>query len=144
MRQEEIKVLAEKYADELSGEGDYFEEIEKAYILGANKYLSQLEIEEQQNEMLITECEDFKSEIVVIEEKAIRLEARSIELEEICDELRNTITAKTFREMKLETILAPHQELTQWIEEEIMSENNIDISHDFIKLLYNKVYKVNH
>ena len=73
MRQEEIKVLAEKYADELSGEGDYFEEIEKAYALGANKYLSQLEIEESQNEMLIRECEDLKSVIVVSEHKVKEL-----------------------------------------------------------------------
>lgn len=73
MRTEKIKELAEKYADELSGEGDYFEEIEKAVIYGASKFEQQLFIEERQNEMLISECENLKSEIVVSEHKVKEL-----------------------------------------------------------------------
>lgn len=144
MRTEEIKELAEKYADELSGEGDYFEEIEKAVVFGASKFEQQLFVEERQNEMLITECEDLKSAVVVAEEQRDRLQANLIDKEEVNAELRQTIIALQQRQIKLENLLAPHQELTQWIEEEIMDENDLDVSHDFIQILYNKVYKINH
>ena len=43
----------------------------------------------------------------------------------------------------LEKILLPHQELTQWVEEEI---DNMDKNEllNFIQKLYDKVYKLNH
>lgn len=46
----------------------------------------------------------------------------------------------------LEKIILPHQELTQWIEEQISDENNnvIEPSHDFINMLFEKVHKINH
>ena len=47
----------------------------------------------------------------------------------------------------LENMLADHQELTQWIEEQIDNEPGtiiFEISHDFLEILYNKVHKINH
>jgi len=43
-------------------------------------------------------------------------------------------------------LLLKHQELTQWIEEEISDEINnvVEPSHDFINILFEKVYKLNH
>ena len=38
MEEQEIKKVAQDYADGLSGEGDYFEEIEKAVIFGIRQF----------------------------------------------------------------------------------------------------------
>lgn len=67
LRYEEIKVFAEKYADDLSGEGDYFEEIEKAYTQGAHKYLQLLEITEHQNEQLKERVSTSENELITCE-----------------------------------------------------------------------------
>ena len=48
--------------------------------------------------------------------------------------------------VELLDLLLKHQELTQWIEEEISDEINnvVEPSHDFINILFEKVYKLNH
>ncbi len=48
--------------------------------------------------------------------------------------------------VELLDLLLKHQELTQWIEEEISDEINnvVEPSHDFINILFEKVYKLTH
>lgn len=116
----------------------------KEIIERLDEQVKELEIDANYGNMLLTECENLKSDVLVAQEQRDRLQNRVIELEEVANELRQTIIAKQQREIRLENILAPHQELTQWIEEQIMDENDLDVSHDFIQLLYNKVYKINH
>lgn len=44
-------------------------------------------------------------------------------------------------------LLLKHQELTQWIEEEIDNEPDtriFEVSHDFLENLYERVHKLNH
>jgi len=43
-------------------------------------------------------------------------------------------------------LLLKHQELTQWIEEEISDEkdNVVEPSHDFLNILFEKIHKLNH
>lgn len=96
-------------------------------------------IECRNNEMLITECEDLKSAVVVAEEQRDRLQANLIDKEEVNAELRQTIIALHQRQIKLENMLADHQELSQWIEARIF-----EVSHDFLEILYDKVHKINH
>jgi hypothetical protein len=82
-----------------------------------------------------------------VTEQRDRLQANLIEKEEVNSELRQTIIAKQHREIRLETILAPHQELTQWIEEEMTCEPNSDkfeVNQDFLKKLFYKVVQINH
>lgn len=127
----------------------------KLYAKIGNKYLEishtdifeQLEIDANYGNMLLAECEDLKSAVVVAQEQRDRLQSRVIELEEVANELRQTIIAKQQREIRLENLLAPHQELTQWIEEEIDNEPDtriFEVSHDFLESLYDKVHKLNH
>lgn len=104
-------------------------------------------IECRNNEMLITECEDLKSAVVVAEEQRDRLQANLIDKEEVNAELRQTIIALQQRQIKLENMLADHQELSQWIEEQIDNEPDtriFEVSHDFLEILYDKVHKINH
>ena len=104
-------------------------------------------IECRNNEMLITECEDLKSAVVVAEEQRDRLQANLIDKEEVNAELRQTIIALHQRQIKLENMLADHQELSQWIEEQIDNEPDtriFEVSHDFLEILYDKVHKINH
>ena len=63
------------------------------------------------------------------------------------EELERFIEIRRKRELRLEEILAPHQELTQWIEEEMTCEPNSDkfeVSHDFLESLFYKVVQINH
>jgi seryl-tRNA synthetase len=78
-----------------------------------------------------------------IDEKLKQVQASVVEFEEKVNELNQTIIAKQQREIRLENILAPHQELTQWIEEEI-EPVTFEVSHDFLENLLNKVNKINH
>lgn len=61
--------------------------------------------------------------------------------------MRKKIIDGCDKKMKeFEDTLLLHQELTQWIEEEITNENDKDVlecSHDFLQNLYNRVTKIN-
>lgn len=103
----------------------------------------QLEIDSNYNDMLVTECENLKSDLVVTAEQRDRLQNRVIELEEVANELRQTVIAKQNREIRLENILAPHQELTQWIEEVYDNDFKFLDNADFVQQLMDKVIKLN-
>jgi len=81
--------------------------------------LNQLELQENYNDMLVRELEELKKE--------------NKELH--------------FKNDVLEDICLQHQNLTQWIEEEIDNEPDtriFEVSHDFLENLYERVHKLNH
>lgn len=144
MQELETEETIEKLIDMISEFGDGPLEFETRDI---NCLLNQLALQENYNDMLVNECEDLKSAVVVAEEQRDRLQNNLIDKEEVNAELRQTIIAKQQREIRLENMLADHQELTQWIEEQIDNDPDtriFEVSHDFLEILYAKVHKINH
>lgn len=84
---------------------------------------------EAENDKLGSQVDDLQSDLHLTE---AQLRSKKIDIELLKD-----------RVDILEKILLPHQELTQWIEEEI---DNMDKNEllNFIQKLYDKVHKINH
>jgi len=144
MQELKTEETIEKLIDMISEFGDGPLEFETKDV---NCLLNQLTLQENYNDMLVTECEDLKSAVVVAEEQRDRLQANLIDKEEVNAELRQTIIALQQRQIRLENMLADHQELSQWIEEQIDNEPDTrvyEVSHDFLEILYTKVHKINH
>ncbi len=144
MQELKTEETIEKLIDMISEFGDGPLEFETRDV---NCVLNQLTLQENYNDMLVTECEDLKSAVVVAEEQRDRLQANLIDKEEVNAELRQTIIALQQRQIRLENMLADHQELSQWIEEQIDNEPDTrvyEVSHDFLEILYDKVHKINH
>ena len=144
MQELKTEETIEKLIDMISEFGDGPLEFETRDV---NCLLNQLTLQENYNDMLVNECEDLKSAVVVAEEQRDRLQNNLIDKEEVNAELRQTIIAKQQREIRLENMLANHQELTQWIEEQIDNDPDtriFEVSHDFLEILYAKVHKINH
>lgn len=144
MQELKTEETIEKLIDMISKFGDGPLEFETRDV---NCLLNQLTLQENYNDMLVNECEDLKSAVVVAEEQRDRLQNNLIDKEEVNAELRQTIIAKQQREIRLENMLANHQELTQWIEEQIDNDPDtriFEVSHDFLEILYAKVHKINH
>ena len=144
MQELKTEETIEKLIDMISEFGDGPLEFETRDI---NCLLNQLTLQENYNDMLVNECEDLKSAVVVAEEQRDRLQNNLIDKEQVNAELRQTIIAKQQREIRLENMLADHQELTQWIEEQIDNDPDtriFEVSHDFLEILYAKVHKINH
>ena len=144
MQELKTEETIEKLIDMISEFGDGPLEFETRDI---NCLLNQLTLQENYNDMLVNECDDLKSAVVVAEEQRDRLQNNLIDKEEVNAELRQTIIAKQQREIRLENMLANHQELTQWIEEQIDNDPDtriFEVSHDFLEILYAKVHKINH
>ena len=144
MQELKTEETIEKLIDMISEFGDGPLEFETRDV---NCVLNQLTLQENYNYMLVTECEDLKSAVVVAEEQRDRLQANLIDKEEVNAELRQTIIALQQRQIRLENMLADHQELSQWIEEQIDNEPDTrvyEVSHDFLEILYDKVHKINH
>ena len=91
---------------------------------------NQLEIEEAQNSMLIGELSDCETSNTLLTNQN--------------EEFKSELLVLNERQERLEELLAPHQELTQWIEEELGDDDVMEVSHDFLQILYNKVHKINH
>jgi Na+-transporting NADH:ubiquinone oxidoreductase subunit NqrC len=87
---------------------------------------------EKENEDLVSQVDDLQTDLHLTESQ---LRSKKIDIELLKDRIS-----------VLEKILLPHQELTQWIEEEISDEkdNVVEPSHDFINILFEKVHKLNH
>jgi len=144
MQELKTEETIEKLIDMISEFGDGPLEFETRDV---NCVINQLTLQENYNDMLVTECEDLKSAVVVAEEQRDRLQANLIDKEEVNAELRQTIIALQQRQIRLENMLADHQELSQWIEEQIDNEPDTriyEVSHDFLEILYDKVHKINH
>lgn len=137
--EETIEKIKNKIAD--FGDGPLEFETSEISVL-----LNQLILQENYNDMLVTECENLKSEVVVAEEQRDRLQNNLIDKEEVNQGLRNQIVQLQEKQTKTENMLLLHQELTQWIAEEIDNDPDtriFEVSHDFLEILHDKVNKIN-
>ena len=145
MNRQKIKEML----DERIGQKDAHKLEEYEWIVGLMEMVA-YEVEcdlGAKNMLLETELNALKETTESIAEQRDRLQNNLIDKEEVNAELRQTIIAKQQREIRLENMLADHQELTQWIEEQI--DNNPDtrifeVSHDFLEALFYKVVQINH
>ena len=123
--------------------------------------LNQLELQENYNDMLVRELEDLKAEnekmkvglfarmetINDLDKELMEKRAYIEDLEKENDNLRAENKDLHFKNDVIENICLQHQELTQWIEEEIDNEPDtriFEVSHDFLENLYERVHKLNH
>lgn len=123
--------------------------------------LNQLELQENYNDMLVRELEDLKAEnekmkvglfarmetIHDLDKELMEKRADIEDLEKENDNLRAENKDLHFKNDVIENICLQHQELTQWIEEEIDNEPDtriFEVSHDFLENLYERVHKLNH
>lgn len=123
--------------------------------------LNQLELQENYNDMLVRELEDLKAEnekmkvglfqrmetINDLDKELMEKRADIEDLEKENDNLRAENKDLHFKNDVIENICLQHQELTQWIEEEIDNEPDtriFEVSHDFLENLYERVHKLNH
>lgn len=133
----------EKIKNRIADFGDGSLEFETSEI---TVLLNQLILQENYNDMLVNELEDKKSEVVVAEEQRDRLQNNLIDKEEVNQGLRNQIVQLQEKQTKTENMLLLHQELTQWIQEEIDNDPDtriFEVSHDFLEILHDKVNKIN-
>lgn len=123
--------------------------------------INQLELQENYNDMLVRELEDLKAEnekmkvglfarmetINDLDKELMEKRADIEDLEKENDNLRAENKDLHFKNDVIENICLQHQELTQWIEEEIDNEPDtriFEVSHDFLENLYERVHKLNH
>lgn len=87
----------------------------------------------------------LKECVKLYEKEAMERRADIEDLEKENDNLRAENKDLHFKNDVLEDICLNHQNLTQWIEEEISDENDnvIECSHDFLQNLFWKVHKLN-
>lgn len=93
--------------------------------------------------VIVNNIDIILADVEAKNEQRNRLQSRVIELEEVGNELRQTIIAKQHREIKLENLLALHQELTQWVEEIYDNDFKFLDNADFVEQLMDKVTKLN-
>ena len=107
--------------------------------------LNQLELQENYNDMLVRELEDLKAENEKMKVALFQRNGAINDLDTENKELREENKELHFKNDVLEDICLQHQNLTQWIEEEISDENDnvIECSHDFLQNLFWKVHKLN-
>jgi len=107
--------------------------------------LNQLELQENYNDMLVRELEDLKAENEKMKVGLFQRNGAITDLDTENKELREENKELHFKNDVLEDICLQHQNLTQWIEEEISDENDnvIECSHDFLQNLFWKVHKLN-
>ena len=123
--------------------------------------LNQLELQENYNNMLVEELERLKAENEKqkvglfqrmeasndLDKELMEKRADLEDLEKENDNLRAENKDLHFKNDVIENICLQHQELTQWIEEEIDNEPDtriFEVSHDFLENLYERVHKLNH
>ena len=109
--------------------------------------LNQLELQENYNDMLVRELEDLKAENEKLKVSNYQWKGAFNDLETETKELRAENKDLHFKNDVIENICLQHQELTQWIEEEIDNEPDtriFEVSHDFLENLYERVHKLNH
>ena len=133
----------------------------KTVVNNIEELLNKLELQENYNDMLIRELEDLKAENEKMKvglfarmettndlDKELMEKRADIEdLEKENDNLRAENKDLHFKNDVIENICLQHQELTQWIEEEIDNEPDtriFEVSHDFLENLYERVHKLNH
>ncbi len=88
----------------------------------------------------------LKDALDVRNEMVERLQNSLIYKQEDLEKAINTNFKLMEKSLKYEALLLEHQNLTQWIEEEMGSEiegQPSEPSHDFLQILLNKVEKIN-
>ena len=126
---------------------NYMVKVVKAVTESALKeVLKQLNIEEQQNEMLIETLEQYKSEIVVLKHENDLQQEHLMHNEAELIQLRKENKDLHFKNDVLEDICLTHQNLTQWIEEQIdeVEPRVFKVEDDFIETLFDEIININH
>jgi len=142
MNELKLEQTIEKVKDIIIDFGDGLLEFETKDI---TIVLNQLELQENYNDMLVRELEDLKAENEKMKVALFQWNGAVNDLDTENKELREENKELHFKNDVLEDICLRHQELTQWIEEEISDENDnvIECSHDFLQNLFWKVHKLN-
>ena len=144
MNELRLEQAIEKVKDMIMEFGDGLLEFETKDI---NIILNQLELQENYNDMLVRELEDLKAENEKMKVGLFQRNGAINDLETENKELREENKELNFKNDVIENICLQHQELTQWIEEEIDNEPDTriyEVSHDFLENLYERVHKLNH
>ncbi len=142
MNELKLEQTIEKVKDMIIDFGDGLLEFETKDI---TIVLNQLELQENYNDMLVRELEDLKAENEKMKVALFQRNGAINDLDTENKELREENKELHFKNDVLEDICLQHQNLTQWIEEEISDENDnvIECSHDFLQNLFWKVHKLN-
>lgn len=142
MNELKLEQTIEKVKDMIIDFGDGLLEFETKDI---TIVLNQLELQENYNDMLVRELEDLKAENEKMKVALFQRNGAINDLDTENKELREENKDLHFKNDVLEDICLQHQNLTQWIEEEISDENDnvIECSHDFLQNLFWKVHKLN-
>lgn len=144
MQELKTEQTIEKLKDMIIDFGDGLLEFETKDI---TIVLNQLELQENYNDMLVRELEDLKDENEKMKVALFQRNGAINDLDTENKELREENKDLHFKNDVIENICLQHQELTQWIEEEIDNEPDtriFEVSHDFLENLYERVHKLNH
>lgn len=144
MQELKTEETVQKVIDAIIDFGDGLLEFETKDI---QVVLNQLELQENYNDMLVRELEYLKSENEKLKITNYQWQGAVNDTETENRELREENKDLHFKNDVLENICLQHQNLTQWIEEEIDNEPDtriFEVSHDFLENLYERVHKLNH
>lgn len=144
MQELKTEETVQKVIDAIIDFGDGLLEFETKDI---QVVLNQLELQENYNDMLVRELEDLKAENEKLKVSNYQWQGAFNDLETETKELREENKELHFKNDVIEDICLQHQNLTQWIEEEIDNEPDtriFEVSHDFLENLYERVHKLNH
>ncbi len=144
MQELKTEETVQKVIDAIIDFGDGLLEFETKDI---QVVLNQLELQENYNDMLVRELEDLKAENEKLKVSNYQWQGAFNDLETETKELREENKELHFKNDLIEDICLQHQNLTQWIEEEIDNEPDtriFEVSHDFLENLYERVHKLNH
>jgi predicted nuclease with TOPRIM domain len=103
------------------------------------EFLNKLELQENYNDMLVKELDELKAENDRMQEHLMHNEAELIPLRKENKDLH-------FKNDLLENICLQHQELTQWIEEQIdeVEPRIFKVEDNFIETLFDEIININH
>ncbi len=115
------------------------EVIYKTVVNNIAELLNKLELQENYNDMLVAELNELKAENDRMQEHLMHNEAELIPLRKENKDLN-------FKNDLLEDICLTHQNLTQWIEEQIdeVEPRVFKVEDDFIETLFDEIININH
>lgn len=115
------------------------EVIYKTVVNNIAELLNELELQENYNDMLVAELNELKAENDIMQEHLMHNEAELIPLRKENKDLH-------FKNDVLEDICLTHQNLTQWIEEQIdeVEPRVFNVEDNFIETLFDEIININH
>jgi hypothetical protein len=130
----ELLEKAELKADDFKNEAIY-----NTITNNIAELLNKLELQENYNDMLVKELDELKAENDRMQEHLMHNEAELIPLRKENKDLH-------FKNDLLENICLQHQELTQWIEEQIdeVEPRIFKVEDNFIETLFDEIININH